>query len=336
MTVSSTQWMQLKRLFAQFAPHDAAVAERFDDLVERAKGAPLCEQHRLTAELTDLLGELPTAQDLAFFLGRHMPITAYGDMALASKIAPNFDAALRLLSKFHSRAAPLVLYTYTSDVHEGRFGVGFRAPVSSRGQAFVLGAAAAVLSIELTRFAGAGSKLERIELTSDCEGWKSAYLRHLGVSPSTGHDHNMFVIRRAALDASNPIGDAETFESLVAEYSRRVDLEESGISASVKVCELLIANIVDVPTLSALAKNLHMTPRQLRLALQREATSYRELVRQCRIKYASALIKDVTLPVSQIAYRLGYADLSSFTHSFKRWTGKTPSELRQASLERRQ
>jgi AraC-like DNA-binding protein len=36
------------------------------------------------------------------------------------------------------------------------------------------------------------------------------------------------------------------------------------------------------------------------------------------------------LQISEIAYLLSYADASAFNRSFKRWTGKTPSEHRQA------
>jgi hypothetical protein len=36
----------------------------------------------------------------------------------------------------------------------------------------------------------------------------------------------------------------------------------------------------------------------------------------------------------QIAYRLRYSDLSAFTHSFSRWTGKSPSTVRIEMLPR--
>jgi AraC-like DNA-binding protein len=38
------------------------------------------------------------------------------------------------------------------------------------------------------------------------------------------------------------------------------------------------------------------------------------------------------LSISKIAWLLGYQDVSSFTHAFKRWTGNTPRGIRQAEL----
>jgi AraC-like DNA-binding protein len=34
------------------------------------------------------------------------------------------------------------------------------------------------------------------------------------------------------------------------------------------------------------------------------------------------------MPISKIAWLLGYQDAGGFTHAFKRWTGMTPREAR--------
>jgi AraC-like DNA-binding protein len=42
-------------------------------------------------------------------------------------------------------------------------------------------------------------------------------------------------------------------------------------------------------------------------------------------------LRDGSLAISQIAWLLGYREVSAFTHAFKRWTGKTPREVRTAA-----
>jgi AraC-like DNA-binding protein len=37
---------------------------------------------------------------------------------------------------------------------------------------------------------------------------------------------------------------------------------------------------------------------------------------------------NITGSLKQIAWLLGYREVSAFTHAFKRWTGKTPREVR--------
>jgi len=40
------------------------------------------------------------------------------------------------------------------------------------------------------------------------------------------------------------------------------------------------------------------------------------------------LVARTALTVEQIADSLGYAETASFTHAFKRWTGRSPREFR--------
>jgi AraC-like DNA-binding protein len=45
---------------------------------------------------------------------------------------------------------------------------------------------------------------------------------------------------------------------------------------------------------------------------------------------AGRYLDDPKLHVSKIAWLLGLHAVSAFTHAFKRWTGKTPSQIRTA------
>ena len=45
-----------------------------------------------------------------------------------------------------------------------------------------------------------------------------------------------------------------------------------------------------------------------------------------RRELAGRYLKDEGLPISQIAWLLGYQDVGAFSHAFKRWTGKAPRD----------
>jgi AraC-like DNA-binding protein len=47
-----------------------------------------------------------------------------------------------------------------------------------------------------------------------------------------------------------------------------------------------------------------------------------------RADLARRYLRDEDLPISEIAWLLGYQEVSAFTHAFKRWTGKTPRQAR--------
>jgi AraC-like DNA-binding protein len=51
---------------------------------------------------------------------------------------------------------------------------------------------------------------------------------------------------------------------------------------------------------------------------------------QLRRDLAVRYLDDPKLHVSKIAWLLGFRQVSAFTHAFRRWTGKTPSQMRVA------
>jgi len=66
----------------------------------------------------------------------------------------------------------------------------------------------------------------------------------------------------------------------------------------------------------------------LRSSIELAGTSFRRLVDETRRQLAEQYLKDSTLVVSEIAYLLGFAEVSSFSRAFRRWTGHAPRAAR--------
>jgi AraC-like DNA-binding protein len=64
--------------------------------------------------------------------------------------------------------------------------------------------------------------------------------------------------------------------------------------------------------------------------LSGEGLNFTEILQQLRRDLAVRYLDDRKLHVSKVAWLLGFHEVSAFTHAFKRWTGKTPSEMRTA------
>jgi AraC-like DNA-binding protein len=71
-----------------------------------------------------------------------------------------------------------------------------------------------------------------------------------------------------------------------------------------------------------------MSQRTLARKLSEDGLHFSEIFEQLRRDLASRYLKDRNLHVSKIAWLLGFQEVSAFTHTFKRWTGKTPSQMR--------
>jgi AraC-like DNA-binding protein len=82
------------------------------------------------------------------------------------------------------------------------------------------------------------------------------------------------------------------------------------------------------PSARRLAARLKMSVRSLGRGLAAEGTSYRGLLEQLRRETAARHLADDRVAIAEVAFLLGFADLSAFYRAFKRWTGRTPAEFR--------
>ena len=81
-------------------------------------------------------------------------------------------------------------------------------------------------------------------------------------------------------------------------------------------------------TLSSMARLMNTSERTLKRRLHDEGTTFRALVAESRCAMAKALLIEGELALGEIAERLGFADLSTFSQAFKRWNGVAPSTFR--------
>jgi AraC-like DNA-binding protein len=80
--------------------------------------------------------------------------------------------------------------------------------------------------------------------------------------------------------------------------------------------------------LEELARRLGMSRRTLTRRLSSEGLTFARILNDMRADLARRYLRNEHLGISQIAWLLGYQEVSAFTHAFKRWTGSTPSKAR--------
>jgi AraC-like DNA-binding protein len=79
---------------------------------------------------------------------------------------------------------------------------------------------------------------------------------------------------------------------------------------------------------SNVAQKLALSKRTLSRKLSDEGVTFAHILNETRMALAKRYLAEAGLPISEIAWLLGYLEVSSFTHAFKRWTGMTPREFR--------
>jgi AraC-like DNA-binding protein len=83
--------------------------------------------------------------------------------------------------------------------------------------------------------------------------------------------------------------------------------------------------------MSEIARKLGMSRRTLARHLAAEELSFTVILDEMKLDLARHHLIQSDLPVTTIAWLLGYQEVSAFTHAFRRWTGKTPKQARMDS-----
>ena len=76
------------------------------------------------------------------------------------------------------------------------------------------------------------------------------------------------------------------------------------------------------------AEKLGMSERPLTRRLAEEGVTFNEILQQLKASLAIRYLEEDGMSISRIPWLLGYQDASSFSHACRRWTGKSPRELR--------
>jgi AraC-like DNA-binding protein len=83
-----------------------------------------------------------------------------------------------------------------------------------------------------------------------------------------------------------------------------------------------------VPSIDDVAATLFMTKRTLQRRLADEGVLYNEFADDIRRKLAIQYVKNTKMPLTEVAFLLGYSHISAFSRAFRRWMGQCPIDFR--------
>ena len=145
-----------------------------------------------------------------------------------------------------------------------------------------------------------------------------------------GGETNALAYPSAELDQRLPAGNAELArmnEEVVARYLARLEQEYVATRVRALLTERLSSG---EPTQQGVARELGISQRSLQRRLADEGTSYKELLSETRKDLALAYLRDGLTSITEVTFLLGFADTSSFSRAFRRWTGESPRDYARA------
>jgi len=114
-------------------------------------------------------------------------------------------------------------------------------------------------------------------------------------------------------------------ERVALEYLERLDRSDIVAQVRRRILELLPSG---PPTQMEIARALALSPRTLHRRLAEAGTSFAELLDNARRELAAGYLQRTDYSIAEVAYLVGFAEVSSFNRAFRRWTGKSPSAVR--------
>jgi AraC-like DNA-binding protein len=154
--------------------------------------------------------------------------------------------------------------------------------------------------------------------------------RFFGCPVRFGTQQNSVVFSRRQL--ALPIATADLrLLGILTSYGDEILATHTGNSSDLRhQVENIIMKCLsrDEAKIQTVARELGMSGRTLARRLSELGTTFAEVSDDLRHDLAVTYLRERSLTPSQVAFLLGYSELSGFIHAFKRWTGMTPGEWR--------
>ena len=267
---------------------------------------------------------------LPYRIGTSIHISAYGMYGFAILCCPDFRKAMAFAELYHALAAPLATIEFTEQDGVARWLIEPNARAAADPQIYRFITEMQVgIHISLMRdVMGAAFTPDQISLAYPKAHDFGLAADQIGCRLSFASRTNQIMFRSAWLDQAASLGNKTTYPAVVALCDDLLIDLKSRIGIAGEIRALLLRNITNPPTLAAIAKLLEVSDRSLRRQLREQGISFRGLLDELRMQIALKYLRTTRLANEDIALALGFSDATNFRRAFRRWTNKSPSEIR--------
>lgn len=251
-------------------------------------------------------------------------------LIVAMLAAPNVREGLAFLTKYDRFIDSGITISYSAERAPVEFGVSLMHPDASsmvQLNEYLLSFLVKTLGVAtrepvpLLEVAFQHKNSPNIEPLTECFGHPVKF----------GADHNRIKFHPKYLDQrfltanrllfkvlSNAI---QTYFSIGSDHNGFVDV----------VCrQIMMTDHQQRVSSESIAGRLNISTRTLRRKLADEGYSFQEAKNLAREQRAKYLLANTNASLTEIAYELGFSELSAFSRAFRRWVGETPQSYRES------
>ena len=304
----------------------AALAHRFelpaDWAGRRTLNMPLRVFQQFTAEAAQRLND----PSLGLHLAQNLPRGSYGALEFTLRSAPNIREAIDRLRRYSALLDGLISLTVTARGARAKLihAVTGAPEVNGRiGNEYAM-----ALAVRLLReLSGNAFTPTEVWFAHAAHGQVSELEAFFGTaSIEFGKGENGFAFASTVLELPVALLAVVEEQAQRLVLSRQVAADFPG-EVREQARRFLQSSSLGI---EQVAQAMHLSERTLQRRLKEHGTTFLGVLDSLRAQLALEYIDNPKLALGEIAYLLGYAELTVFIRCFKRWTGTTPGDYRKS------
>jgi AraC-like DNA-binding protein len=180
-------------------------------------------------------------------------------------------------------------------------------------------------------FAGTGALPRRVSFEHAPPPHQREYTRIFGGRERFRQPFNGMTFDRSMVDREQIDRHPALYGVLRSRAERELSRHQVSLGHADRLRGYLAARVDGRrPNMTAAARVLEMSVRSLRRRLMEEGASFRELADGARAVIARRMLDDASRSIKETALAMGFSDPRAFHRAFRRWTGTTPKQYREA------
>lgn len=286
------------------------------------------EAHVDVAASTALLSEaeqLLSDPSLGINMARHAEYSSFGGLGLAIAAGGSMGSVLQRIIRFHRLISDVVEPEMSEDddyvaIH---FSAGGEHTPHPQAIQLVMASIVRLLRIRID------SQLNPVKVCAPrvSEEFHRVMARYFRAPVETSSRFSLY-FDRASARVQLQATDSQLAAMLDLTLSERLAEIDKG-SLAVQLSLWIEQRLPEgEPPLAEAASAFCLSTRSLQRRLADEQTSWKKLIESTRKSLVERHLRSPNMSVTQLAFLLGFADVSSFSRAFKKWYGMTPTQFR--------
>jgi len=305
---------------ALFAEHGVAVADTFNPEVWIGVDTT-------SALLTAAEARLQDAS-LGINMARASEYSAFGGLGLALSAGGSMLGVLQRMARYQRLISDAVQAEVV--IAEDTVAVEFHARAGHRphpqGMQYVMASLMRLLRIRIDP----SLNPRACRVACDAPEYRARMARYFRVEADVA-EHYGLVFERAQAEAELHSSDRQMVAMLEATLNERLAEQEKG-SLVIQLSLWLEAQLPEgEPSLNDAAERFHLSARSLQRRLQEEELTWKKLLEKTRRTLVERHLSVPGTTVTQLAFLLGFSDVSAFSRAFKKWYGVAPSQFKKSN-----